>query len=114
MVCQILIPVTSKENINYIDASDRTLLILAAQKGMRVVCEMLISRMIKDNSLDIINHVVSKGELKGESALSLAKKQIVFKDICKLLQKKHEEYEKYKEQKQKEDEKNVRNLNRKK
>lgn len=102
VVCQMLIPVTSKENINYIDVSDRTLLILAAQKGMKVVCKMLISRMIEDNSLDIINHVISKGELKGESALSLAEKQKGFEDICELLQKSHEEY---KEQKQKENEK---------
>lgn len=99
VVCQMLIPVTSKENINYIDVSDRTLLILAVQKGMKVVCKMLISRMIEDNSLDIINHVVSKGELKGESALSFAEKQKGFEDIYELLQKSHEEY---KEQKQKE------------
>ena len=92
-VCKMLIPLTSKENINYIDNSDRTLLTLAAQKGMKVVCEMLISRMIKDGSLDIINHVISKGELKGESALSLAEKHKGFEDICKLLKEKQTEEE---------------------
>ncbi|WP_419235524.1 hypothetical protein [Rickettsia endosymbiont of Nabis limbatus] len=92
-VCQMLIPMAPKENISYIDNDDRTLLILAIQKGMKLVCEMLISRMIEDKSLDILNHVISKGKLKGESALSLAKKQEGFEDICKSLQTQQDAYE---------------------
>ncbi|WP_395476236.1 hypothetical protein [Rickettsia endosymbiont of Pantilius tunicatus] len=98
-VCQMLIPMAPKENISYIDNDDRTLLILAIQKGMKLVCEMLISRMIEDKSLDILNHVISKGKLKGESALSLAKKQEGFEDICKSLQTQQDAYEEPKQKK---------------
>lgn len=91
-VAQMLIPRTFKDNINVIDRyPGNTLLILAAKKGMKTVCILLISRM--SDELELINHVNKEGDTAASvAAASVASKDTNFKEVVDLLQQKQEAF----------------------
>ncbi|WP_241773773.1 hypothetical protein [Rickettsia asembonensis] len=79
-VCVELIPLTSKDHINAIDNCGRTLLMLAAKKGMTTVSKMFINLMPPEMIIHVDN--------EGNTAASYASTDKAFAETMNLLQEK--------------------------